>query len=309
VTSRVYTDIGLLTTDPDIARDVLDLFNGLTGYSGKTEYKDLLVAPGTMRSHVIKRIEREIACQRAGQPAHIAMKCNSLSDEKVIEALYRASSAGVRVELQVRGKCCLRPGVPGLSENIVVTSVVGRFLEHARLYYFANGGAEELFLGSADMMPRNLDRRVEVLFPIKDPALRARVRDSILRVSLADTAKSWQLRSDGSYQRRPPAPSAQPFSSQEHLMAAGGSWREHNDGRSGSEARPSAAAGRGESARLAGSRPPPHDGRADEDEAGSARPGPPGSAALGDPDESLAPRDGDRGPVTEGLPEPETRPN
>jgi polyphosphate kinase len=262
-----------------------------------------------MRAHVIKRIDREIACQRAGQPAHIAMKCNSLSDEKIIEALYRASAAGVRVELQVRGKCCLRPGVPGLSENIVVTSVVGRFLEHARLYYFANGGAEELFLGSADMMPRNLDRRVEVLFPIKDPALRARVRDSILRVSLEDTAKSWRLRPDGSYQRRSAAPSEGPFSSQDHLMATGGSWREQSDGRSGNEARSGAGPGRSEPARPAGSRPPAHNGGADESEAGSSRVNQPGAAALGDPEQPLAPRSGDGGLVAEALPEPETRPN
>jgi polyphosphate kinase len=226
VTSRSYTDIGLLTCDPDIARDVLDLFNGLTGYSAKTEYKDLMVAPASMRAHVIERIEREIAWQAAGKPGHIAMKCNSLSDDAVMDALYRASAAGVRVELQVRGKCCLRPGVPGLSDNIMVTSVVGRFLEHARIYHFANGGEEELLIGSADMMLRNLDRRVEVLFPIKDPKLRAEVRDSILQVSLRDTAKCWQLRSDGSYERRLPDGSDAPFNSQEHLMHARSSWRE-----------------------------------------------------------------------------------
>lgn len=226
VTSRIYTDIGLLTCDPDIARDVLDLFNGLTGYSAKTEYKQLFVAPSSMRAHVLEKIDREIACKQAGKPAHIVMKCNSLSDDAVMDALYRASAEGVKIELQVRGKCCVRPGVPGLSENIVVTSVVGRFLEHARLYYFANGGDEELLIGSADMMQRNLDRRVEVLFPIKDPKLRAEVRDSILRVSLRDTAKCWQLRSDGSYERRLPEGSDAPFNSQEHFMLAGGSWRE-----------------------------------------------------------------------------------
>jgi len=226
VTSRIYTDVGLLTCDPEIARDVLDLFNGLTGYSAKTEYKQLIVAPSSMRSHVIEKIDREIARQRAGEPAHIAMKCNSLSDDAVMDALYRASAAGVKIELQVRGKCCLRPGVPGLSENIVVTSVVGRFLEHARIYYFANGGQEELFVGSADMMLRNLDRRVEVLFPIKDPKLRAEVRDSILRVSLQDMAKCWRLFPDGSYERRVPEAHEVPFNSQEHFMLAGGSWRE-----------------------------------------------------------------------------------
>ncbi len=226
VTSRLYTDIGLLTSDPEIARDVLDLFNGLTGYSGKTEYKQLIVAPASMRSHVLQRIDREIERHRAGQGGHIAIKCNSLSDDAVIDALYRASSAGVRVQLQVRGKCGLRPGVPGLSENIVVTSIVGRFLEHARLFYFHNGGEEELLVGSADMMLRNLDRRVEALFPIRDPKLRARVRDSILNVSLRDTAKCWELLPDGSYRRRVPEGSEAPFNSQDHLMLAGGSWRE-----------------------------------------------------------------------------------
>jgi polyphosphate kinase len=301
VTSRAYTDIGLLTCDPDIARDVLDLFNGLTGYSGKTEYKNLLVAPGSMRTHVLERIQREIACQRAGQPAHIAMKCNSLSDDEIIEALYRASSAGVKIELQVRGKCCLRPGVPGLSENIVVTSVVGRFLEHARLFYFANGGAEELFLGSADMMQRNLDRRVEVMFPIKDPELRAKVRDSILRVSLADTAKCWQLQPDGSYERRTPAASEQPFSSQEHLMTVGGSWREHRDGSTGGEARTRAGQGRSEPAGHGGSRSAAHDAGGDEDEANSARAGEPVSRGVGAGDEPVAPRGRDGGPASEGL--------
>jgi polyphosphate kinase len=301
VTSRSYTDIGLLTCDPDIARDVLDLFNGLTGYSGKTEYKDLIVAPGTMRSHVLERIQREIACQRAGQPAHIAMKCNSLSDDEIIDALYRASSAGVKVELQVRGKCCLRPGVPGLSENIVVTSVVGRFLEHARLFYFANGGAEELFLGSADMMQRNLDRRVEVLFPIKDPALRAKVRDSILRVSFADTAKSWQLQPDGSYERRSTAPSEQPFSSQEHLMTVGGSWREHDDASTGGEARTRAGQGRGDATGHVGSRSTAHDGGEDQDEANHAWAYEPNPRGYGAHDEPVATRSRDGGLAAEGL--------
>jgi polyphosphate kinase len=301
VTSRMYTDIGLLTCDPDIARDVLDLFNGLTGYSGKTEYKDLLVAPATMRAHVIERIEREIACQRAGQPAHIAIKVNSLSDDEVMEALYRASSAGVKVDLQVRGKCCLRPGVPGLSENIVVTSVVGRFLEHARLFYFANGGAEELWLGSADMMLRNLDRRVEVLFPIKDPDLLARVRDSILRVSLADTAKSWQLRRDGSYQRRSVPPSEQPFSSQDHFMTVGGSWRDYIDGRTAGEARTGVVQGRGEAVRHAGPPSQAQNGGAQDDEAdhGRARQAP--SRPSGAQDERQGSRGGDNGHAAETL--------
>jgi polyphosphate kinase len=230
VTSRIYTDIGLLTANPDIARDVLDLFNGLTGYSAKTEYKELIVAPAMMRLKMLERIDREITAHHragtGGRPGHIAFKCNSLSDDQIIEALYRASSAGVKVELQIRGTCCLRPGVPGMSDNIVVTSIVGRFLEHERLYYFANGGDEEILIGSADMMLRNLDRRVEVLVPVKDPKLRARVRESILGVSLRDTVKCWDLLPDGSYKRRSPLSGEAPLDSQEYLMTMGGSWRE-----------------------------------------------------------------------------------
>ncbi len=226
VTSRLYTDIGLLTCDPEIARDVLDLFNGLTGYSSKTSYDRLLVAPVSMRTRVLELIEREIEQHRAGNQGHISIKCNSLSDDSIMDALYRASNAGVKVELQVRGKCCLRPGVPGLSDNIVVTSVVGRFLEHARLFHFANGGKDELLVGSADMMLRNLDRRVEVLFPITDSKLRAKVRESILAPSLRDTQKCWELLPDGSYRRRTPPSGEAPFNSQEHFMTVGGSWRD-----------------------------------------------------------------------------------
>jgi polyphosphate kinase len=226
VTGRLYTDVGLLTCAPDVARDVVDLFNGLTGYSAKTDYKELVVAPESMRAFMQARIDREIEHQRAGRGGHIAWKCNALSDERIIDALYRASGEGVRIELQVRGICCLRPQVPGLSESITVTSVVGRLLEHERIYYFSNGGEEELLLGSADMMPRNLDRRVELLVPVKDPERRVAVRDSILRVSLDDTAKCWILRADGSYSRREPAPGQEPLNSQEFMMARGGSWRQ-----------------------------------------------------------------------------------
>jgi polyphosphate kinase len=226
VTGRLYTDVGLLTCAPDVARDVVDLFNGLTGYSAKTDYKELVVAPESMRAFMQARIDREIEHQRAGRGGHIAWKCNALSDERIIDALYRASGEGVRIELQVRGICCLRPQVPGLSEGITVTSVVGRLLEHERIYYFANGGDEELLLGSADMMPRNLDRRVELLVPVKDPECRVAIRDSILRVSLDDTAKCWILRADGSYSRREPPPGQEPLNSQEFMMAKGGSWRQ-----------------------------------------------------------------------------------
>jgi polyphosphate kinase len=226
VTGRLYTDVGLLTCAPDVARDVVDLFNGLTGYSAKTDYKELVVAPESMRAFMQARIDREIEHQRAGRGGHIAWKCNALSDERIIDALYRASGEGVRIELEIRGICCLRPQVPGLSESITVTSVVGRLLEHERIYYFSNGGEEELLLGSADMMPRNLDRRVELLVPVKDPDRRAAIRDGILRVSLDDTAKCWILRADGSYSRREPPPGQEPFNSQEFMMAKGGSWRQ-----------------------------------------------------------------------------------
>lgn len=222
---RAYTDVGLLTCDPDIAKDVVDAFNALTGYSDKEDYDELVVAPGGMRRHIVSRIEREIERHRTKGDGYIAFKCNSLSDEHIISALYRASSEGVKVDLQIRGICCLRPKVAGLSEHITVTSVVGRFLEHARLYYFRNGGEDELLIGSADMMPRNLDRRVEVLVPVKDPVLRAAVRDSILFVSLRDNVKCWSLSPDGTYERREPAPTEDPVSSQDLFMSVGGSWR------------------------------------------------------------------------------------
>jgi polyphosphate kinase len=226
VTGRLYTDVGILTCAPDIAREVVDLFNGLTGYSAKTDYAELVVAPESMRTHMLGRIDREIEHQRLHGNGHIAWKCNALSDDRIIDALYRASSEGVRVELSVRGICCLRPQVPGLSESITVTSVVGRLLEHERIYWFFNGGEEELLLGSADMMPRNLDRRVELLVPVRNPELRAAVRDSILRPSLDDTAKCWVLRADGSYSRRDVAPGQEAFNSQEFMMARGGAWRQ-----------------------------------------------------------------------------------
>jgi polyphosphate kinase len=220
VTSRLYTDIGILTCNPEIARDVLDLFNGLTGYSGKTDYERLLVAPARMRGQVLHLIDREIERHRTSGDGHIAFKCNSLSDETVIDALYRASTAGVRVELLVRGICSVRPGVPGLSENIRVTSVVGRFLEHERIYFFGNGGENDIYIGSADMMHRNLDRRVEILVPVLDPERRAQIRDGILRVSLDDTAKCWELGADASYRRREPAAGTTPMSSQEYFMTS-----------------------------------------------------------------------------------------
>jgi polyphosphate kinase len=225
LTARVYTDLGYFTCDPEIAEDVSDLFNGLTGYSQKTEYRKLLVAPGRMREEILRRIEREVAAHERSGGGYLALKMNALVDRGSIKALYRASQAGVRVELQVRGICCLRPGVPGLSDNVRVTSIVGRFLEHSRLFYFRNGGAEELLAGSADLMPRNLGGRVEVLFPIEDPALLAAVRDDALLLHLGDNQKSRRLLPDGSYERLEAGDGEAPLDSQAHLIERGGAWR------------------------------------------------------------------------------------
>ncbi len=199
----VYGVLGLktyLTCDPEIASDVSDLFNSLTGYSRKVVYSHLLVAPGSMRKEILRRIEREIQKHSENGGGHLVFKLNSLVDKACILALYRASIAGVRVDLQIRGICCLRPSVPGISENIHVTSIVGRFLEHSRILYFRNGGDEEIFIGSADLMPRNLGGRVELLVPIVDPEIRDTLRDSILFAHLQDEHCSQKLLADGSYE-------------------------------------------------------------------------------------------------------------
>jgi polyphosphate kinase len=180
--------------------DGTDLFNYLTGYSHKSDFRKLLVAPVTLRPHVAEMIRREIGY---GPRGHIIMKMNALEDKAMIRLLYEASQAGVKVELLVRGLCCLRPGIAGVSENITVRSVVGRFLEHSRLYYFENGGKEEIYIGSADLMPRNLDRRVEILFPILDPQIRRRIRDVIIEKSLADVRKTRIGKPDGTYTAPP----------------------------------------------------------------------------------------------------------
>jgi polyphosphate kinase len=216
VTSTAYTDIGLLTCDPDFGADVTDLFNYLTGYSLQRNYRRLLVAPVNMRERMLALIDRETAY---GHDGHLIFKMNALTDDRIIKALYRASQAGVRVDLLVRGMCCLRPGVPGVSDNIRVISIVGRFLEHSRIYWFRNGGDDdaEVYLGSADMMPRNLIRRVEVLFPVLDPSLRQRLRE-VLDVYLADNVKARILQPDGAYARVSPAPSAEPLNSQTYFL-------------------------------------------------------------------------------------------
>ena len=226
VTARLYSDIGFFTCDPEIGADVSDLFNSLTGYSTKQEYRKLLVAPGTMRQEILDRIKREIKRHRQHGDGYLAFKMNSLVDKKCIRALYRASQAGVKVDLQIRGICCLRPGVPKVSENITVTSVVGRFLEHPRIFYFRNGGDEEMLLGSADLMPRNLDRRVEQLFPVEDPNLRDALRDHILTVHLKDNVLSRRLSFDGSYKRVHPQDGEPKLNSQLWMIEHRGLWNE-----------------------------------------------------------------------------------
>ncbi len=224
VTARIYSDIGYLTSDPDLAADVSQLFNALTGYSRQEEYRQLMVAPGNMRQQILDCIQREIDQHKKSGNGYLAFKMNALVDKACIKALYEASRAGVRVDLQVRGICCLRPGVARVSENINVTSVVGRFLEHVRIFYFRNGGDEEIFLGSADLMPRNLDGRVESLFPVNDKRLKRAVRDDILFLHLKDNLQSRRLLPDGSYERVRVEADEPPLSSQEWLLAQAGSW-------------------------------------------------------------------------------------
>lgn len=225
VTARIYTDLGLFTSDQEIAADVADLFNGLTGYSRKESYRKLLVAPRGLRQQILSRIEREIEKHGESGGGRIVMKVNALVDKACIQALYRASRAGVRVDLQVRGICCLRPGIEGISENITVTSIVGRFLEHPRIFYFRNGGDDELFAGSADLMPRNLDGRVEVVFPIEDPQVRRAVRDDILFAHLHDTQKARRLLPTGRYEPVEPAEGEAPLDTQEMMIDHQATWR------------------------------------------------------------------------------------
>jgi polyphosphate kinase len=216
-TAHLYTDLGLFTTNEAIADDVTDLFNYLTGYSAKADYQKLLVSPVNTRQRLTELIEREMEHQRKRGNGRLIFKMNSLVDPRMIRLLYRASQAGVKIDLLVRGTCCLRPGLPGISENIQVTSIVGRFLEHSRAYYFHNDGADAIYCGSADLMTRNLDRRVEVLFPVEDPKLVRRIRDEILAVYGTDNVKARRMKADGTYQRVKPD-SKRPVHAQQLLL-------------------------------------------------------------------------------------------
>jgi polyphosphate kinase len=217
-TARIYTDLSLFTARPDIVSDVSELFNHLTGYSRQRRYRKLLVAPVNMRERLLQMIAREADWARRGKPARLVLKTNTLSDIPIIRALYAAAQAGVKIDLIVRGACCLRPGVPGVSENIRVVSIVGRFLEHSRIYYFHNGGRYQIYCGSADLMRRNLDRRVEVLFPVEDAALKKQIRDDMLEIYLKDTVNAHVLQPDGTYIRLHPAEGAAPFSAQNWFL-------------------------------------------------------------------------------------------
>jgi polyphosphate kinase len=219
VTARFYTDLSLLTSDPQITERVHMVFNYLTAHAEIDDYSPLLVAPLTMAESFLRLIRREQEHAQAGRPAHIVAKMNALLEPSVIEALYQASQAGVEIDMIVRGVCTLRPGVKGLSERIRVRSIVGRFLEHSRIYHFANGGNNEIYLGSADWMPRNLFERCEVVFPVRDPQAQARIHDEILPAYLADTVKARLQQPDGSYQRASKLFKDAPhFSAQDFLM-------------------------------------------------------------------------------------------
>ena len=221
-TARQYTDISIFSAREELADDASALFNLLTGYAEPPQWKRFAVAPFGLQERILALIEREAQRARAGEPARIVAKMNSLVDPSVIRALYAASVAGVPVDLLVRGICCLRPGIPGTSENIRVVSVVDRFLEHSRIFSFGAGERAEVFVSSADWMPRNFTRRIEVMFPIDDPALRGRLLNDILGVSLSDTVKARRLAPDGTYSRVPRAEGA--VRSQEYFLQRSRRW-------------------------------------------------------------------------------------
>jgi polyphosphate kinase len=217
-TSNIYEDIGIITCDEAIGADATDLFNFLTGYSAQTEYRKLLVAPVNLRQKLESLIKREIEHAKKGNKAHLIFKLNSLVDPDIIQTLYKASQAGVKVDMFVRGMCCLRPAIKGVSDNIRVISVVGRYLEHSRIFYFKNNGREEIYLGSADLMQRNLDSRVEVVFPVETPEHVQHLRENVLAAYFRDNTRSHIMRSDGKYTRLKPRDKEEKFDIQEWLM-------------------------------------------------------------------------------------------
>jgi polyphosphate kinase len=217
-TSCTYTDVGLFTADEQIGADASELFNYLTGCSRQIEYRKLLIAPVNLQEKMTALIDREVAHSEQGRPARIVAKINRLADKQIIEKLYEASQAGVKIDLIIRGICMLRPGVPGLSENITVRNVIGRFLEHSRVFCFANGGEEEVYIGSADWMSRNLKHRIEVLTPVSDPALKLYLRNELLAAYLRDNVKARELQPDGSYTPIPYSSDHKPFDCQKYFI-------------------------------------------------------------------------------------------
>ncbi len=217
-TARLYTDLALFTCDPVIGADASQLFNRLTGYASDIRYNKLWVAPEFLRAVFTEKIQREIAHARAGRKGQMILKMNSLVDPGMIALLYEASQAGVQIDLLVRGICCLRPGVPGISENIRVRCLLGRYLEHGRVYYFHNGGEEEVYLGSADLMQRNLNRRVEVIFPVESADLKRQIMDEIIAIELRDNVKSRRLLPDGTYLPILPGAGEAPLEAQRWFM-------------------------------------------------------------------------------------------
>jgi polyphosphate kinase len=216
-TSKLYTDVGLFSCRPELGADLTDLFNYLTGYSLQRSYRKLIVSPVNSRELFDRLIQQEIDFAQAGKAGRIVAKMNALVDPKTIANLYRASQAGVSIDLIIRGMCCLRPGLPDVSENIRVISIIGRFLEHSRIYYFNNGGDAKIFIGSADWMTRNLDRRVEVITPIEDPEISNDLQE-ILGIMLSDNRQAWDMQSDGSYKQRCPQIGTEAQSTQQTLM-------------------------------------------------------------------------------------------
>ena len=224
VTAHLYSDLGIFTCDEDIGSDVTDLFNYLTGYSAKNDYRKLLVAPINMRECFERLIRREIEHQRNGRGGHLIFKMNALVDEGIIRLLYEASQAGVTIDLLVRGICCLRPGIPGISDHIRVISIVGRYLEHSRIFYFHNGGTEEIYMSSADLMPRNLDHRVEITFPVENKRLARYLRETVLEIYLSDCIKARYMQPNGMYIRSQHSHTDQCVNSQRFFMGCRPPW-------------------------------------------------------------------------------------